>query len=196
MISWVKLVFPLTVKHDYLTGHVLWSLYEWRLAWVCESQENLPGWFKKSQKVSNKTKSCHKCHLRTTHSFAPLQLICFLPLAVGWTLQSPISGPQTSLSGKWEEENKKSVGFASGHQTHKKGTLPMKIVEKNCSCSHITKLKLLDWHQIHWHRNDQISPNLVFVLPDFTGKEPKVITFQVYILGLYRNVTFKHTATN
>lgn len=75
----------------------------------------------------------------------------------------------------------------------------MKIVEKNCSCSHSTKLKLLDWHQNplaqKWHRNDQISPNSISVLPDSTGKELEVIIFQVYILGLYHNVTFKHTET-
>lgn len=197
MISWVKLVFPLTVKHDYLTGHVLWGLYKWRLAWVSESQGNLPGWCGKISESVTKE--------RAATSVTPeLHTALLLPPPGRWQLcehwKGPISGPQLSPSGKWEDENKKAVGFASGHKTHKEGKLLMKIVEKNCSCNHSTKLKMLDWHQnplAHkWHRNDQISPNPIFVLPDSTGKEPKVIIFQVSISGLYCNVTFKHTETN
>lgn len=63
MISWVKLVFPLTVKHDYLTGYM-----EFIQVKPMKAKRTFLDDAEKSQKVSNKTKSCHKCHPRIIHS--------------------------------------------------------------------------------------------------------------------------------
>lgn len=109
------------------------------------SLRNLPAILRK-----NVTNSVTKELPRTTYTSFPLSpVVAAAVCTLKWSYFGVIS---ESL---WKGENKKSVGFGSGSNTHKEGKVLMKVLGNNCSkghkCQpqqgHRTQLKLSDTHQ-------------------------------------------------